>query len=277
MGDGPMTPDSLNTGSLKLESLKISLVDGIARITLAQPERGNPLDAALCRDLRKAAEECAGRAEVRAVLLDAEGRYFSVGGDLKLLTRDRDALPSLVAGMMADLNAAMLALAELDAPVVACVHGLAAGGAVGLLAGADFVLAGPEVRFVAAFAGIGITGDTGSSYYLPRRVGMRWASEFLLLNQSWDAQQAFERGLVNRVLPADALAGEAMRLARTLADGPTRGHGETRRLLGHSLSSTLDVQLAREAAAIGRLLRTDDSWDAMQAVLAKRPAVFRGR
>ncbi len=262
---------------MDLESLKFSLEDGVARITLAQPQRGNPLDRPFCRDLRRVAEECAGRTDVRAVLIDAEGRYFSVGGDLKLLTRDRDAMPPLVAGMLADLNAAVATLARLDAPMVACVHGLAAGGAIGLLAGADFVLAGPEVRFVAAFAGIGVTADTGSSYHLPRRVGMRWASEFLLLNESWDAQWACERGLVNRIVPDDALAGEAMGLARTLAAGPTRGYGETRRLLGRSLSSTLDEQLAREAGAISRLLRTDDSWNAMQAVLAKRPAVFEGR
>lgn len=260
-----------------LESLKFSLEDGVARITLAQPERGNPLDGVFCRDLRRIAEDCAQRSGVRAVLIDAEGRYFSVGGDLKLLTRDRDAMPPLVAAMLADLSAAVSILARLDAPTIACVHGLAAGGAVGLLSGCDFVLAGPEVRFVAAFAGIGVTGDTGCSYHLPRRVGMRWATEFLLLNESWDAQTAFERGLVNRILPADALAGEALGLARKLADGPTRGHGETRRLLGRSLSNSLDEQLALEAAAISRLLRTDDSWNAMQAVLAKRQPQFEGR
>lgn len=262
---------------MSLESLKFSLEDGVARITLAQPDRGNPLDAALCRDLRRVAEDCARRSDLRAVLIDAEGRYFSVGGDLKLLTRDRGGMPALVAGMLADLGAAVSILARLDAPAVACVHGLAAGGAVGLLSGCDFVLAGPEVRFVAAFGGIGVTGDTGCSYHLPRRVGMRRATEFLLLNESWDAPTAFEHGLVNRIVPADALADEALRLARTLAGGPTRGHGETRRLLGRSLSNTLDEQLALEAAAISRLLRTDDSWNAMQAVLAKRQPRFEGR
>src|SRR5208282_2048770 len=121
-------------------------------------------------------------------------------------------LARFVSGVTSNLHMGISRFARLDAPVVAAVHGLAAGGAVALIAGADFVLASPSAKFYAAFAGIGIISDSGGSYFLPRRMGSRRAAQFYMLNETLTAEQAADAGLINRVVAADALADEALAL-----------------------------------------------------------------
>jgi 2-(1,2-epoxy-1,2-dihydrophenyl)acetyl-CoA isomerase len=124
--------------------------------------------------------------------------------------------------------------------------------------------------------GIGLVSDTGGSYYLPRRMGSRRAAQFLMLNETLAADEAAACGLINRVVAADALAEEARALASRLAQGPTLAFGEVKNLLIASSSETLETQLESEARAMARVARSEDAWNAMQALLAKRPAVFMG-
>ncbi len=163
------------------------------------------------------------RADVRAVLIDAKGRFFSVGGDLNALSRSREDLARFVSAATSDLHMGISRFARMNAPVVVAVHGLAAGGAVALAAGADFVLAAPEAKFYAAFAGIGIISDSGGSYFLPRRIGSRRAAQFYMLNETMTADEAVAAGLINKVVPADALAAEAWALATPARQGPYPG------------------------------------------------------
>jgi 2-(1,2-epoxy-1,2-dihydrophenyl)acetyl-CoA isomerase len=262
---------------MAFESLRFAIQDGIARITLARPDRGNPINDILARELRDVAVTCAQSPEVRCILLDAEGPRFSVGGDLKALARDRAALPHFVSWTLTDVVEAIATLVKGNAPIVCSVNGVVAGGGIGLVAAADVVVASPEARFVAAFSAIGLCADTGTTYFLPRRVGPRRTSRFFLLNETWDAAQACEAGLVDEVVPAEDLAATAEAYAARFAAGPTLGYGETRRLIARSMHSTLEDQLALEAAGIGKLVTTDDAWDGITAILEKRPTVFRGR
>ncbi len=263
---------------MRFETLAFRLDDGIAHVGLTRGAQGNPLDEAMAGELRRLADLCTARAgEIRALLVSAEGKYFSVGGDLKMLAADRTGLPDRTTRMLADINAALLALAQLDAPSVALVHGVAAGGAMGLVAACDFVVATPEARFVAAFPTIGLSPDSGSTWHLPRKVGPQRARAFFLLEQSWSAIEAESFGLVDRIVPAEALAAEGAALAHRLADGPTRAFGVTRRLLGSGAGTTLAEHLAAEAAGIARCIETDDCWNAIHAKLDKRTARFEGR
>jgi 2-(1,2-epoxy-1,2-dihydrophenyl)acetyl-CoA isomerase len=148
---------------------------------------------------------------------------------------------------------------------------------VALLAGADFVLAAPTAKFYAAFSAIGIVSDSGGSYFLPRRIGSRRATQFLMLNETLSAQEAAECGLINRVVAPELLADEAWQLASRLAQGPTLAFGELKNLLIDSSTEKLEAQLESEARAMARVTRTDDAWGAMQAVLAKQKATFNGR
>jgi 2-(1,2-epoxy-1,2-dihydrophenyl)acetyl-CoA isomerase len=146
-----------------------------------------------------------------------------------------------------------------------------------LLAGADFVLATPAAKFYAAFAGIGIISDSGGSYFLPRRMGSRRATQFLMLNETLTAQEAAETGLVNRIVAPETLAEEGRALAVRLAQGPTLAFGELKNLLIASETETLEAQLENEARAMARVTRTEDAWNAMRAVLAKQKPTFAGR
>lgn len=258
-------------------AVSFELRDSIAHITLTQPLRGNPFDLAFCSELCEAAIECDENANVRAILLRAEGKYFSVGADIKWLGSDREKLPRWLKAATADLHMAIARLARCDAPIVMATHGLVTGGAVALAALADFVLAVPEAKFYAAYSGIGFVSDGGGSYFLPRRVGTRRAAQFLMLNETWTAEEAERYGLISRVVNAESLEQEALALASQIASGPTRAFGEARRLLLSSWDQPLDTQLEMEARAIARCAKTQDCWDAIQATRAKQKPTFLGR
>jgi 2-(1,2-epoxy-1,2-dihydrophenyl)acetyl-CoA isomerase len=262
---------------MELTAFAFDIKDGVARITMNQPERGNPFDQRFAEEFDWLATECSVRPEVRAVLIDAKGRFFSVGGDLNALSRSREDLARFVSAATSDLHMGISRFARMNAPVVAAVHGMAAGGAVALVAGADFVLASPNAKFYAAFLGIGIISDSGGSYFLPRRMGSRRAAQFLMLNETLSAEEAAAVGLINRVVAADALAEEAQALARRLAEGPTLAFGEAKNLLLSSPMESLEAQLESEARAMARVTRSEDAWNAMRAVLAKQKPTFQGR
>lgn len=262
---------------MDLKSFAFEIADGVAHVTLNQADRGNPIDRAFAFELNEIATECSIDPAVRAVLIDAKGRFFCVGGDLNSLTKDRADLPRFIKQATADLHMAIARLARMNAPVVMAVHALVAGGGVALAAGADFVLASPNAKFYAAFAGIGLTCDSGASYFLPRRVGTRRAMEFHMLNEMWSAEQAAANGLINRVVEADQLDAEAWALARRLAQGPTIAYGEMKSLLNSASQETLESQLELEVRAMTRIAMSDDAWNAMRAVQAKQKPTFEGR
>jgi 2-(1,2-epoxy-1,2-dihydrophenyl)acetyl-CoA isomerase len=262
---------------MELTAFAFEVVDGVAHITMNQPERGNPLDEGFAVEFDYLATECSVKNDIRAVLIDAKGRFFSVGGDLNALTRSREDLARFVTGVTSNLHMAISRFARINAPVIAVVHGLAAGGAVALIAGADFVLASPGAKFYAAFAGIGVISDSGASYFLPRRMGSRRAAQFYMLNETLTAADAVSTGLINRVVQPEVLEAEAWELARRLAQGPTLAFGEAKNLLLSSPMESLEGQLESEARAMARISRSEDAWNAMRAVLAKEKPTFQGR
>lgn len=259
------------------QAFEFHVEQALAVLTLNQPARGNPIDEAFCRELKLLAIECDENPVIRAVLIEARGKNFSVGGDLKTFTRDRTSLPALTKAMTADLNAGVTRLARMDAPVVIAVHGLVTGGAVAFTAAADFALATVDARFYAAFTGIGLSCDCGTSHFLPRRVGTGRALDFLLRNRMWSAQDALNYGLVSELAADEAtLRSSARALAAELAQGPTRAYGEVKRLLQSGFEQPLETQLEDEAQAIARCARTEDAWRALNAVLAKQKPAFSG-
>lgn len=258
-------------------TVQFEVRDGVAHVRLDRPKAGNPFDEGFCADLLEVAIECDERDDVRCVLLDASGRFFSVGADLRVLTADREDLPKFIKRATATLHVALSRLARMAPPLVVAVHGLAAGGAVALTAAADVAVVGRSARFYAAYSGIGFAPDAGTTYFLPRRVGSRRAAEFLLLNETWDAQRATDVGLVSWVVDDDQLAQEAGGVAARLAAGPTRAFGETKTLLLSTWEQPLEAQLEREARALARAARTEDAWNALNQVLAKQTPTFRGR
>lgn len=258
------------------ETIRIEREGGLARLVLTQGPRGNPINGAFCRDFLLVANELSEDRSVRAVLVVAEGSNFSFGGDISTFVGDLDGLPLLIKRWTADLHVGIARLARIDAPVVVAVQGVCAGGMIGVVAGADYLLADDASRFVAAYAAIGFCADAGTSHTLSRRMGVARARRFLLLNETLDAAGALAAGLVDEVVPAAELAARGEAVARKLADGPTRAFGEIRRLFLTVEHLPLEAQLELEALALARCSATEDARGALTAFAEKRKPVFRG-
>ncbi len=259
------------------ESFKFSVDEGIAHITLDQPERGNPIDLRFNDEFTRIATECDENPAVRCVLIDAVGKFFGVGADLKTMNRDRAALPIFVKNATVGSHSALSRFARMNAPVVVAVHALAVGGFVALCAAADFCIAAKSAKFYAAYTGIGLLPDAGGTTFIPRRIGVRRAAEFFMRNQMWDAATALEAGLLSHVVDDERLADEAWALARELAAGPTLAFGEIKNLLLSTWSLPIEAQMEQEARAIARVTRSEDAWNGICEVAARRKPGFAGR
>jgi 2-(1,2-epoxy-1,2-dihydrophenyl)acetyl-CoA isomerase len=210
--------------------------------------------------------------------MNARGKFFSVGGDIKTFTKDRDALPQFIKSASADLHVGISRFARMDAPLIMACHSLVTGGAVAVTAAADFAIATEDAKFYAAFTQIGFSCDSGQSHNLPRRVGHRKAFEFLARNQTWSSSEALEFGLLNQVVSSEEdLETESRNLAIELANRPTIAIGEIKRLLLSSYEQPLEAQLELESRALTRASATDDAWEGLNSVLEKRQPTFDGR
>lgn len=249
--------------------------DGIAHIRFHRPQALNAIDVPMAQAFRRACEEVAADTAVRAVWMSGEGRAFMAGGDIGAMVDDPAGVAEqLIAGMHGGLRA----LARIDAPVIASVHGAVAGGGLGLvLGGADLILAAEGTRFSVAYPQIGASADCSTSWSLPRLVGLHKALELALLSDTIDAAEALRLGLVNKVVPASDLEAEARKLAERLAAGPTRAYGRLRRLIRASLNTPFEDQLDAEAAGFRACAVTEDFREGTAAFLAKRKPGFRGR
>ncbi|GGN19927.1 hypothetical protein GCM10011578_050040 [Streptomyces fuscichromogenes] len=268
---------ALQTGQT-LSALDLRVADGLAQIRLDRPHVRNAFDQTTADDLYEVAQRLAADPDVRAVLITGNGPALTVGGDIAVFADNAGAgLPGKLRRMISPYHEALRLLSRLDAPIVCAAHGAVAGGGLGLLYCADIVLAAEGTKFASGFTAIGLSGDGGNSWFLPRLVGPRRAAEFYLEQRVLDAHEAAEWGLVTRVLPAAELADEALAVARRLAAGPTRAHGEIRRLLRDSWSATLSEQLTAEGDAVARTAATSDASAAVAAFIDKRKPIFQGR
>lgn len=258
---------------------QLSLVaeNGLARLTLINPQKGNPIDAVLCAEVSEAAIQLSEDPSVRAVLFTAEGKAFSFGGDISSFVDDLDSLPKNIKRWTATLHSGLARLQRMDAPIIAAVQGVCAGGMVGVVAGADIVVAAEDARFVSAFAGIGFSNDSGSSVMYARRMGIARARKFLLLNETLDAHEALSIGLVDEIVPSDQVKARAEEIAVKLAAGPTKAFGEMRRLFTSVEDQPLETQLELEAQALARCAGTEDAREAIIAFTEKRKPIFKGR
>ncbi|MFE9322348.1 enoyl-CoA hydratase/isomerase family protein [Nocardia sp. NPDC052278] len=253
------------------------VVDDIAYVRLDRPEVRNALDKQMGEHLLEVAIRIANDDSLRAVLITGNGPVFSVGGDIGAFSEGAADLPDLLSRMALLMHEAIRLLARVSVPIVTAVHGACAGGALGLLYPADVTIAAAGTKFATGFGRIGITADSGNTWYLPKFIGIRRASEMLFEDRVIDADTAADWGLITRVVPADQVATEAEATVRKLAAGATRGYGEMRRLLHNSWTTTLDHALSEETAALRRIAHTADACGAIESFLAKRPPAFTGK
>ncbi len=261
---------------MTFKSLRLEVEAGIARLTFIDSARGNPIDATSCAELSEAAVRISENPAVRCVLISAEGKVFSFGGDIGSFINDLDNLPANIKRWTSGIHSAISRFQRMDAPVVAAVHSVCAGGMAAFVAGSDMLIAADDAKFVAAFAGIGFSNDSGSSIMYTRRMGIARTRKFLLMNETLDANAAQAVGLVDEVVPAADLMTRAELVAQQLANGPTKALGEMRRLLTSVEDQPLETQLELEAQALARMAATADAREGLTAFWEKRKPQFKG-
>jgi len=257
--------------------LSLSFENGIARLIFNNPAKGNPIDAVLCAEICEAAIQLSENPDVRCVLVTADGKSFSFGGDISSFVSDLDSLPSNIKRWTTTLHSGIARLQRMDAPIVAAVQGVCAGGMSAFVAGADIVVAADNAKFVSAYAGIGYSNDAGSSIMYARRMGIARTRKFLLMNETLSADAALSAGLVDEVVSVDLLQGRAEAVAMQLASGPTKAFGEMRRLMTSVEDQPLETQLELEAQALARVAATADAREGLSAFAEKRVPIFKGR
>jgi 2-(1,2-epoxy-1,2-dihydrophenyl)acetyl-CoA isomerase len=248
-----------------------------AKVELNRPERMNAWDAQLARDLLAALTSVAGDTGVRAVLLTGAGRAFSSGADLKESQGEGGAGPRDLYRVLTErYHPMILAVREMPKPVVAAVHGAAAGIGLSLALACDLVIAAESAYFLLAFVNIGLVPDGGSSLLVPSRVGFARAAEMAMLGERVAARQAREWGLINQVWPDDELPDRAAELLARLADGPTRAHAGIKRQLNHWLYQQMGEQLEFEAQIQQEMGESGDYAEGVRAFTEKRLPRFTG-
>ena len=257
-------------------SIRYELRDQVARITLNRPDAGNALDGPMGRELMHAAIRASEDRAVRAVLLTGAGRMFCAGGDLKSFAAQGEALPAHLKELAGMLHLTISRLVRMEAPLIVAVNGAAGGGGMSFVLAADLVIAAESAKFAMAYTRAGLSPDGGSTYFLPRIVGVRRALELALTNRILSAREAYEWGLVNRVVADGELAGEAETLGKDLARGATQAYGAAKRLLHHSFAESLETQMELEAQAIAAQARGADAREGIAAFIAKRAPKFGG-
>jgi 2-(1,2-epoxy-1,2-dihydrophenyl)acetyl-CoA isomerase len=255
---------------LDYSTLLYEVKDNVACITLNRPDAANALNAEMGHELMLASIRAGEDKAVRAVILTGAGKMFCGGGDLKHFAAQGDRLPAHLKQLAGELHLAISRFARMDAPVIAAVNGSAGGAGLSLAIFADLVIAADSAKFTLAYTRAGLSPDGGSTYFLPRIIGVRRALEMALTNRVLSAKEALDWGLVTKVVPDAQLQAEAQALAAQLAAGAPHALGAAKRLMLHSFSESLETQMELEAVAISDQARTAHAREGIAAFIAKR-------
>ncbi len=245
------------------QHIEFSITDRIARIVLARPTARNAMNAALITQFAEACANAAAGPSLIAIVISAQGDWFSAGGDLKDFLANREHIHSHVHAMADVLHAAILDLRRAPAPVIAAVGGVAAGAGFTLVCACDLVVATQSARFVSAYTSSGLTPDGGGTFFLPRIVGHRAAFDIMATNPVLTAAEAKACGIVSRIAEDGALDSEVDKLLANLAAQPEGAVAALKALFRRGedgLAAQLDAErdsIAARAATPSALARIE--------------------
>lgn len=262
---------------MEFEKIVLEVDGGVALLTFNRPDQAHAMDRQMMHELMHAAIRCDEDPSIRAVVATGSGRFFSAGGDLAAFGEAGDEAGALLKEMTTYFHAAVSRFSRMDAPIIAAVNGMAAGAGFSFVAACDMAIAAESARFTSAYTAASLTPDGSSTYFVPRLVGLRRATELMLTNRRLTAEEALEWGLVNQVVPDDQLMDAAMELARSFASGATVAYGAVKRMLHESFAGTLETQMELEARTIAGMSHTRDGREGIDAFLHKRSPSFEGR
>lgn len=260
---------------MSYQFLKYDLADGVATITFNRPDVYNALNDEITYELQSALKAVAKDENVRVVVLTGEGKAFCSGQDLKAASGDQKR--SFLQSLHKRYNPIISAMRSLPKPIVCRLNGVAAGAGCSLALACDVIVASEEATLIEVFINIGLVPDSGSSYFLPRMVGMAKAFEMCSMGTRVKAAEAASIGLINKAVPADQLDAAVKFYTDYYAKAPTKSIGLIKKMLAKSATSTLDEMLEYEAYCQEIAGTSNDYKEGVTAFLEKRKPAFSGK
>ncbi|MFH1486047.1 MAG: enoyl-CoA hydratase-related protein [Chloroflexota bacterium] len=262
------------------ETLTLEKADGIATLTLNRPDRLNALTVQMADELLSAFRKVDADDEIRVLVITGAGRAFCAGADVNRFAaavearRRGEHRPPYLASIVGN---GPIIMQEMGKPIIAAINGPAVGFGCTLALACDIRIASQEATMGAVFARVGLTPEYGSTFNLPRLVGIAKACELVFTTKIIDAKEAKEIGLVNQVVPAAELLKVTREMALTIAEMPPVAIRLAKRGLYQGLESSLATQVHWETMAINTCFQTEDHAEGVTAFLEKRKAKFQGK
>jgi enoyl-CoA hydratase/carnithine racemase len=261
------------------EHFRFSVAGGIGTVTLDRPGKLNALTFEAYADLRDLLAELPHRGDTRVLVIRGKGRAFCSGGDVNEIIGATLAMsPDELLAFTRMSGEVIREMRDCPVPVIAAVHGMAAGAGAVIALAADFRVCTPAARFAFLFTKVGLSGgDMGAAYLLPRLVGLGHATRLLMLGDTVDAEEAERIGLVSYLAGQDSLDDEVLALARRLASGPVQAFAQTKALLTREQDMSLSAAIELEAMTQALLMKGKDYAEFHTAFNEGRPPQWTGR
>lgn len=259
--------------------LLVEQQDAVRIITLNRPDKLNSFNDELTFKLQDALKEAEKDAKTRAIILTGAGRGFCAGQDLQSrgISQEAGQRPSLGDSIKRRYNPVIIRIRRTEKPFIAAVNGVAAGAGASLALACDFRIVADNATFIQSFTKVGLIPDSGSTFLLPRLIGVTKALELMYSAEKLEAKDAANLGLVNKLVPADQVMKESMTLAHLLAKGPTKAFGLTKRAVNRAVFADLEELLDYEASLQEIAGRSDDFQEGVRAFVEKRQPAYTGK
>lgn len=271
---------------MNYENIVFEAEKGVAVLTLNRPHALNCLSVSLMAETRDAFKRAAQDPEIKALIITGAGRGFCAGADLSFNHSSdvEEAYPGMSMGevvseqMKKYFNPLVNDIDRMEKPVIMAVNGVVAGGGVGFALSGDIIIAARSASFQLVFGPrLGIIPDMGTTWYLPRLIGRSRAMALTFLGDKLTAEKAEEWGLIYKCVEDDLLMSQAMDVATTLANGPTKAWDYIKRVYRESEKNNLEEQLEFERYCQLILCDSDDFMEGVAAFMEKREPKFKGR
>jgi 2-(1,2-epoxy-1,2-dihydrophenyl)acetyl-CoA isomerase len=251
----------------------------IAYLVFNRPDVFNAMNEQLIREFREVALRLESATDIRVLVLKGAGKAFLAGGDVGLFHAKKDdpALAATITPMGDCMHDAIIALRNMPFPVIAQIQGACAGAGMSVALACDFLVASERATFNTAYTKIGLSPDGGATWFLPRVLGIRKATELIMLAETIDAPAALSIGMVTKVVPAAQLDEDVFTLANRLANGATVAYANAKRLLNESFETPIRRQMDSEIARFADCTKTADFKEGVTAFVEKRLAKFSGK
>ena len=258
---------------LSQEDLLVTIESGIMSLTLNRPDRLNAFSPDMILGLTKAFQRAQEDADIRVIVLSGAGRSFSAGGDVKTMGAGH---ATEVYEHIGKLNELILTMKATEKPIIAAVHGFAAGAGFNLALACDHIIAADDSQFALSFAQVGLISDGGGSYFVTRLVGPHLAKEFFFSAEPIKAERLYQLGVINALVPADQLKEEVLKRAAKLSVGPGKAYGMMKKIIDHAMTSSLEEILEQERITQTMMVTTEDHQEGIAAFKEKRRPQFKG-